>query len=263
MAPIPKCYTCNKIITKKAPCLECSVCKKVVHATTPCATLTTKQIIALRAQVSLDWTCNDCLKNRPRHRSFIVPEEDSEEEEGVPASYSQPVADTPGSQTTLHNIDIKKLLKDISKEVEKTVAKALEPLTDKMDEICENIEVFQQRIIELERKNASLIKANKNMVTRLCAVEQRVHELEQGQFKNHVEISGLPTLENEDPIQVVRNLAKKLNVEDPGVITAKRVGNYGEKNRTYSSEAQEGKALLLAAKSANCETSTRRSDTQD
>ncbi|CAG4966703.1 unnamed protein product [Parnassius apollo] len=56
-----------------------------------------------------------------------------------------------------------------------------------------------------------------------------------------MEVSGLPALENEDPILVVRNLANKLNIEDPGVITAKRVGNYGQKPGYIPVELQEEK----------------------
>ncbi|CAG5059853.1 unnamed protein product [Parnassius apollo] len=69
------------------------------------------------------------------------------------------------------------------------------------------------------------------METRRCAVEQPIRELEQGYLKNYVEVSRLLALENEDPLIVVRNLANKLNIDDPEVLTAKRVGSYGEKPR--------------------------------
>lgn len=237
MAPIPKCFTCTKIITKKSPGLECRVCKKVVHASTPCAALTSKQITALRAQVSLDWTCKDCLKNHPKQGSFIIPEEDSEEEEEGQANY--PIASTPSSQASFPTIDVKKLLKDISKDVDKTITKALEPLNETMNEICESIEAFKERIIELEKKNASLANANKNMEIRLYAVEQRVHELEQGQLQNFIEVSGIPAIENENPTLLVKNLAKKLDIDESGIKTAKRLGNRGEKAGYLLVELQE------------------------
>lgn len=92
-----RCDNCEKLITKKTPGVECSTCEKLVHLNTVCSGLSTKQREAIHSS-NLQWMCQECEKTVPKL-------EEAEE-----------IADSPTLQ-----VDVKQLLKDISKEMEKTV----------------------------------------------------------------------------------------------------------------------------------------------
>lgn len=112
-----KCDKCNKNIIKKCARLECSRCEKTVHCTTLCSGLFNKQITVLRAAENLDWTCLECYQISPRRRSLILPD-DYEDEDNGKISNTQ--------------INVKQLVADISKEVEKAIHKELKGITESL-----------------------------------------------------------------------------------------------------------------------------------
>ncbi|KAL0829214.1 hypothetical protein ABMA28_004045 [Loxostege sticticalis] len=163
-----KCDNCNKNITKSKPGLECNRCEKLVHLTNQCTGLTNKQLAALRASENLEWTCQDCQDKTPRRSSIVIPNDDEGDED-----YSE----SPTIQ-----IDVKKLLGDISKEVERAIKKEMKDLTqslqfqsDKMDELIKNIEIIPPGpvIIELNSDQTQLawLAASKSISPRITAQE--------------------------------------------------------------------------------------------
>ncbi|CAG4992059.1 unnamed protein product [Parnassius apollo] len=220
------CDRCEKLIAKRTPGLECRKCEKIVHATQACTNLSTNQIAALRNADSLEWTCKDCQRFTPVRKSYIIPKEEEKVEQNEQTqdhSYSKP------------SIDIKKLLKDISKEVGVTIKRELEPIEssisychDKLDEVLDNV---KRRIIERETKNITLNNKNNNFEIRISVLEQKIGELEQKQYSNKIELTGISGIDNIYHHQVTKILASKLDMDANSVKSIKqteeRKGNNG------------------------------------
>ena len=211
-----KCENCSKNITKKSPGVECGRCEKLVHCSTTCTGLSVKQLTALRASDNLGWTCIECQKlcSRP---SLIIPDDEDDEEPSDGGNVTAP-------------IDVKKLLKDISSEVDKCIGKAVAELqesiqyqSDKMDEVLENMEAFKQTIKDLQRKNTELANKNKNLETRVGALEQRLQEIEQDKLAACIEIANVPITDNENPSKLAENAATAINLPIGNILGAKRL----------------------------------------
>ncbi|CAK1579710.1 unnamed protein product [Parnassius mnemosyne] len=212
-----QCDQCNKNITKTRPGVECNRCEKLVHLSTACAGLTNKQVSALRATDSLEWTCQDCHNQSPKRRSIVVPEDDDDEPRAA-------------SSAGNFQIDIKNLLEDISKEMQKTIRREIKDIhqtlqfhTEKVDEAMENLEACQKTIIELKKKNIELTNKNSNLETRLAAIEQRMQDMEQHKLAMCVDIVNLTQKDNEDPMVIAQEIAGKLKQPTSDVIHAERL----------------------------------------
>lgn len=208
-----KCDICNKIVTKKTPGLECNKCEKLVHFNPQCSGLTNKQITALRAAENLEWTCQECCNSSTKRRSIVVPDDEEEEENEALQNSS---------------IDVKQLLKDISKEVERAIKKelrevntAIQYCSDKIDEFTECMESFKTRVKELEKTTTTMKNTNAHLQLKVGAMEQRIQELEQIQLSSCIEIANIPsTLKKENTQNIILNIAKKLdkNPQDVKII---------------------------------------------
>ncbi|XP_045518559.1 uncharacterized protein LOC123710590 [Pieris brassicae] len=191
-----KCDQCNKPFSKSLPGCECARCEKMVHLNTRCSGLTNKQITALKAAPSLDWTCMECQQESPKRNSSLYLTEDAEED--IP-------------------MDTKGLIQKISKEVEKTIKKEINEFNQslqfhstKLDEVLGCIDAFKNTIKVLERKNTELIHKNNNLELRVGALEQRFHEMEQEKLSNFIEIANVPPASEENVRKLVENVALKL-----------------------------------------------------
>lgn len=218
-----KCEKCQKSITKRSPDLECSRCEKIVHMNTSCSGLTNKQLTALRATDNLEWACHECHESSPKRRSVIIPNDDDDEETQV----SIP----PNAQ-----INVKQLLKDISKEVEKSIQRemreinqALQFNSEKMEDLIECVEACKQSIQDLKKKNTELNNKNNFLETRVGALEQRIQEMEQNQLSNQVEISNIPCMEEENLPKIIEKVAEKLQLPTKDIVRVTRLA--GKKDR--------------------------------
>ncbi|KOB64785.1 Uncharacterized protein OBRU01_23644 [Operophtera brumata] len=215
-----KCIHCSKIITKKNPGLECNKCGSMVHANTTCTELSNKQLNVVRSADNLDWTCNPCIQKSLRRGSYLIPEEDAEEDEefaGSPRFINSPV-------------DTTKFLAEISAEMDKLLKremketnKAIQYCCGKVDDCLEFMETFKEKIKELEKKNIDLNNKNKHLELHMQALEQRVNESEQKVLSKVLEIQSIPSAENENIIEVSKVLARKLQVSVDHIKTAKRM----------------------------------------
>lgn len=217
-----KCDNCSKTITKARPGLECHRCEKIVHLNTQCTGLTNKQLTALRATENLEWTCQECQNQSTKRRSIIIPNDDEGDED-----YNE--------RESMH-IDVKKLLTDISKEMEKTIRRELKDITvsmqfhsDKMEELITNLEDMKATMALLQKKNVELSNKNSNLETRVGALEQRIQEMEQQKLCKWIEIHNLPCNEGENLLNLVGKVAIKLNQETSDVKQAKRLPGRNER----------------------------------
>lgn len=210
-----KCDKCNKNITKSNPGVECTKCDKLVHLNAVCSGLSTKQRAALRTNDNLGWTCEECKRHSPHRRSVVIPEDD--EEENI-------------EESTTAAIDVKKLLRDISIEIEKAIKRELQDLsksfefhTEKMDEILDTMDVFKNTIQELTKKNHDLSNKNNHLQTRVGALEQRIQEIEQQQLSSTITISNVPNEERDNPTVLVEKIAEKLELTCKDIIEVRRL----------------------------------------
>lgn len=248
-----KCDKCGKNFTKNNHGLECNRCNKLVHLNSNCSGLTTKQMTALKAAENLEWTCPDCLDHSPRRSNIYIPSNEEEDEAvinlgSMPDKYHQPV-----------QIDVKQLLKDISKEMEKIVhkeladvTKALDYQSDKMDEINESIDAFKIKIQELQKKNTELQNKNKNLEIRVGALEQRVQEIEQTRYNKNLEIANVPYTKEEVLPKIVSKIAEKLMMPISAIESSKRLPGRNEKPGTieikFNNDTAQSDWLLAAKK---------------
>ncbi|KAJ8716293.1 hypothetical protein PYW08_001874 [Mythimna loreyi] len=215
-----KCDNCKKSITKASPGLECSKCERIVHLNPKCTGLTNKQIAALKAASSLEWTCNECQQESPRRNSSIITPYDDDEDDETPVQ-----------------INAKKLLTNISKEVEKAIKREMTQVSDslqfhsaKLDEAVECIESFKKTIKALERRNMELINKNNNLETRVGALEQRLQEMEQEKLGRFVEIANVPKQKDENVKLLVNKIALHLKQSTEDIKSARRL--YGRNDQS-------------------------------
>ncbi|XP_069355660.1 FK506-binding protein 15-like isoform X2 [Maniola hyperantus] len=213
-----KCDLCKKSITKSMPGVECSKCERIVHLNTRCSGLSNKQIAALKAASSLEWTCLECQRDTPRRNSSVIIPEDDEEEDETPVQ-----------------INAKKLLSNITKEVEKAIKNEMRELNEslqfhsaKLDEVVECIDAFKQTIKALERKNVELTNKNNNLETRVGALEQRLQEIEQEKLTKYIEIANVPYQSTEVVSKLVEKVALMLKQPLEGIKSTRRLQGKGD-----------------------------------
>lgn len=125
-------------------------------------------------------------------------------------------------------LDVKKLLKDIAKEIKKEInplTSSMEYLSDKMDEIGECMEALKEKLKDVEKRTIHLTNENKHMKTKVMAMEQRILQLEQDKLCNVIEIAGIPNIEKEKTDKVVQAVAKKLEINRNTVKNIRTSGN--------------------------------------
>lgn len=230
-----KCDKCAKTITNRNPGFECIKCEKTVHGNNACSGLTNKQIAALRAADNLEWTCTECHNTSIKRGSFIVPEQEEEEEASPDFS-----------------INVKQLLNDVSKEMEKTIQRemkecmrSLQYQSEKMDEVIESLDFCKQAILELKRKNTELANKNTHLETRIGALEQRLHEMEQQKLGDQIEIHNIQGCEKKDAKGIVENIAQKLNLPADDIL------NMQVKTPPARRERQKPSGLIILVKMKN------------
>lgn len=213
-----KCVKYKKTITKKIPDLECSRCDKVVHADPVCAKLSNKQLNTLRNSPGIEWSCEDCITNLSRRSSFLIPEEDDEEEDGV-LEHS----------TNIETIDTRKLVQDISRELKKTFREEISNLESSFELLCNQIRDVElsikkqdTKIQDLENKNLDLQNKNKNFELRVSVLEQKVKNFEQQTLSNSLEVAGLPDSTSTDIGKVLQTIASKLNMNVNDIQSSQR-----------------------------------------
>lgn len=215
---LKKCVKCKKNITKKVPGLECSRCNAIVHADPACSKLSNKQLNTLRNSSGIEWSCEECSKNISRRSSFVIPDDDGDEDDCESITGATQV------------IDGKKLAQDISREIKKTfrdeirnLESSMEFLSEQLTNIEQSIKKQDSKIKELENKNHDLINKNKNLELRVCALEQGYIDSEQKSLTNSFEIAGLPEIQSSEIGPMVESIATKLNVDTKEVQSSRRL----------------------------------------
>lgn len=215
---IKKCVKCKKNITKKVPGLECSRCDKIVHADPTCSKLSNKQLNTIRNSAGIEWSCEDCLKNMSRRSSFIIPEDDGDNDDCEDAYIGNQV------------IDAKKLVHDISREVKKAFREemvnlegSIEFLSEQLTTMEKSLDRQESKIKDLENKNQELCNKNKNLELRVTVLEQNLKGFEQKSLTTSLEIAGLPEVPPHEVSKLVGSVATKLHVNEEDILLSQRL----------------------------------------
>lgn len=222
---LKKCAKCNKNITKKVPGLECSRCDKIVHADPGCSKLSNKQLNTLKNSTGIEWSCEECLKNVSRRSSFVIPEDDGEDDESE--------SGTAGNAPT---INTRKLVQDISRELKKTFREeigsleaSLEFLSDQITTMDHSIKKQDSKIKSLENKNLELQNKNRNLELRMSALEQGMNTFEQKTLSTTLEVAGLPILPPAEVDKALGTIVSKLNMDGSDILNSRRLPGTKEK----------------------------------
>ncbi|KAJ8728792.1 hypothetical protein PYW07_006488 [Mythimna separata] len=217
---IKRCVRCKKNVTKKLPGLECSRCDKVVHADPVCSKLSNKQLNTLKNLPGIEWSCEECLKNLSRRSSFVIPEEDDDEND----------YEDPKIMEMAPVVDAKKLVQDISREVKKAFREEIRSLENSLEFLSEQLTSMEQaikrqdsKIKDLENKNYDLQNKNKNLELRINVLEQGFQEVEQQSLATALEVAGLPEMPSNDIEKVMDTVASELNVADREILSTRRL----------------------------------------
>lgn len=236
-----KCDACNKVITKKTPGLECRNCAKVVHASQLCSGLTAKQLSAIRNSDTLDWTCEECRRESPKRKSFVIPEEDGEEEEVMSSD-----------ELIMGNLNYQKFLKEIIAEMKNVLKKELMPLQtqmgfccEKIDDLSKTVEIQQKRIVELEKKFTHMKNEKSHLELEVGGLRQYVNNVEQQRLENVIEVVGIPKVEGENLSEICAKLAESLKVDEREVSNIKRLAGRNGQYETIHMELKMSESAVM------------------
>lgn len=224
---LKKCVKCNKNITKKVPGLECSRCDKTVHADPVCSKLSNKQLNTIRNSTGIEWSCDECVRNISRRSSFIIPEDDGDDD------------DNENFSVNAQAFNSKKLVQDISREIKRTFREEISTLESSLEFLSEQFTTMEQSlkkqdhiIKELETKNYDLQNKNKNLELRVTVLENDLKDIEQKSLSTSLEIASLPEIPSKDIGKVIKNIASYLEVDGEDIQSSQLLPGTKEKPRS-------------------------------
>ncbi|CAH0723617.1 unnamed protein product, partial [Brenthis ino] len=209
-----KCIKCTKTITKKLPGLQCGKCNKWLHAL--CAGLTSDQLITLNSTEAIDWKCRTCAEGtKSRRLSCIMPDIEDEGDDNTDPEFLIP--DNNMTQQILR--EIRNEIKDI---VQFELQRSLKYYSDKIDDYEERMKLYETRIKTVENQCVDLKNNLKNMSLKYDVLEGKCNQLEQAQLSQQLEVCGVKEVEREDTMEIIKNVASKINTDISDVIKAYR-----------------------------------------
>ncbi|CAH0717647.1 unnamed protein product, partial [Brenthis ino] len=172
----------------------CGKCNKWLHAL--CAGLTSNQLITLNSTEAIDWKCRTCAEGtKSRRLSCIMPDIEDEGDDNTDPEFLIP--DNNMTQQILR--EIRNEIKDI---VQFELQRSLKYYSDKIDDYEERMKLYETRI-----KRSKIRKCN---------------QLEQAQLSQQLEVCGVKEVEREDTMEIIKNVASKINTDISDVIKAYR-----------------------------------------
>ncbi|CAK1580801.1 unnamed protein product [Parnassius mnemosyne] len=235
-----KCINCPKHINKKNPGLQCSKCGKWLHAS--CASISIDQLTALSATEAVDWKCKACVgSQKPKRLSYIIPDPDEDDGETSEAEGSI----TAASGRTMGNKMLQPVLQQLRTEIRNIIREELQQTlkyySDKIDEYSVKINNYETHVKTLEKQCIDLKSNLKNINLKCSVLESKINQLEQNQLMCQIEICGVKESANEDPVNIAKQVATKMQVSQNYIIKAYRK----RKNRTEPSNRIEHSPIIV------------------
>lgn len=212
---MPKCITCNKLVTKKNPGVQCSKCSKWYHGS--CALVTTEQLNALSVMESVDWKCNGCTAGSKGRRISVIlpdPQEEESEAEGIQISHAKTLFE-------IHQ-EVQQLRKNVRDIIRDELQNTLQYYSNKIDEYEQKVKDHEMRVKIMENKCKDMANTCKNVTLRNEFLEQKISKLEQAQSSNDLEICGVSQKQEEDVKRIATSVSQILKQNPDDIIRAVR-----------------------------------------
>lgn len=196
------------------PGLQCGKCNKWLHAL--CAGLTSDQLIILNSTEAIDWKCKTCAEGtKSRRLSCIMPDL---ENEGVDNTDPEFLI----SNNNLTQQILREIRNEIKGIVEFELQRSLKYYSDKIDDYEERMNLYETRLKTVENQCVDLKNNLKNMSLKYEVLEGKCNQLEQAQLSQQLEVCGVKEMEREDTMEIIKNVASKINTDICDVIKAYR-----------------------------------------
>lgn len=123
-----------------------------------------------------------------------------------------------GITTNKHNVTLQGL------------ADSVNFMGNKFDEFNNTVSKLLNEMKELRKENRKISDINRNLVTEVNILKQKIDDIEQKSLEKMVEISGIPISKDEDCAKIAEEIAAKLNV----AIHVKKAVRIPIKNNQFS-----------------------------
>jgi hypothetical protein len=162
-----------------------------------------------------DWVCDQCKDVK----SKVQPPAGNK-----PTSSAEVTKDFLLQTLQVFKNEISAEIKHNAKQFEE-FKQALEFFSDKMDQSNKNIEIVMKNYAEMKKENLELKLKNEELSKEVKSMQLRMRNLEQYSRKNNVEIMGIPVTNNENIMDIVKDIgaAIKIEVRTDDVMAAHRV----------------------------------------
>lgn len=189
-----KCKTCQKVISARQVKVQCTDCLLYFHGS--CVKLTKEDVEFMQSDGQI-WRCEICGKER---RKSMQVESKLDE--------SQPRIN-----------DVIKLLnemrqenKDQIKKLETDLGNSVENCHQTIDELKVTIQTQTESLKKYEKMYDTLFEENRKLHLRVKELERREDESDQYSRINCLEINGIPESENENVLQIIKNVGDSLDI---------------------------------------------------
>lgn len=198
------CGVCVKAISSKQLKLECSDCESDFHGS--CLKMSKADVDCITAD-GMNWRCTPCAEKRRKSLRF----------ESVAGD----------GKLTLD--DVMKTINEIvenQKKQEKSFNASYELIHEKLEENIKCVRDQNKSIEKCLKIIDQLVEENTSLNKKVLDLERRVDDMEQYSRVNAVEIHGIPVAQNEDVLNVVKEVGKALdmNIVDTMVDACHRLG---------------------------------------
>uniref|UniRef100_A0A0A9YDX5 MADS-box transcription factor 22 n=1 Tax=Lygus hesperus TaxID=30085 RepID=A0A0A9YDX5_LYGHE len=191
---------------------KCSICSGVFHPA--CTRLkSASSFKKLRKDLREKWKCDTCVVTRTFSPTGSRKETSSDSED----EFEDPNPEDPTSDDLNKlNRNMNILMRKFDKFGEKFISMetTMGFFNEQYEEMKKSLQRVESQITEVMKQNTSLAEENKKLKKDVTDISRRTDDLEQALLSSTVEIKGIPFTTNEDPGEVVKILAEKLQIPE-------------------------------------------------
>ncbi len=190
-----KCKKCSKSFTTRSVKVQCNDCQVTYHA--PCVNLTKEDVEYIQSEGGQLWRCEVCTKGRRKSMQVA-----STLEEGKP-----------------NLMDVINLLNEMRNESKDQISKleldlgnSVENCHQVIEELKVTVQAQAESLNKFHKMYEAVIEENRKLQLRIKELERNADEAEQYSRMNCVEINGVPEKDNENVLEIVKNVGNSLGL---------------------------------------------------
>ncbi|KAJ2943906.1 hypothetical protein O0L34_g8226 [Tuta absoluta] len=217
-----KCATCSKVLNTKSPGIQCLKCSKWYHCS--CVSITADQLTTLYQTESAEWKCRKCTNtgtSKPKRLSFVLPEEQNNEEEDHEPEKMNDLMTQPNIKSLFDDM-LMKVRKEIGTIVSQELQKSLHFYSDKIDDFEKKIVEYDNKLKAADNKYINLENKFKNLELRNEVIEQKLNSIQQDKIANDIEICGIEEKEGENVEEIANQICAELQQKPDDIISVYR-----------------------------------------